>query len=77
MLRSKLETVKKLAYCYLGGTYANYVELARNMFEDIHRNQILSLLNAFPLDHKTENGGLFWSGPKRPPTALVFDPNDA
>jgi len=38
MLRAKLENVKKLALCYLGGTYGHFVELARNMFEDIHHN---------------------------------------
>jgi ubiquitin-activating enzyme E1 len=76
MLRNKLETVKKLASCYLGGSYSHFVEFARNMFEDIHHNSILGLLNAFPVDHKLENGGLFWSGPKRPPAALKFDLND-
>jgi ubiquitin-activating enzyme E1 len=36
----------------------------------------LQLLHCFPLDHKTEQGAPFWSGPKRPPQALQFDPND-
>lgn len=33
---------------------------------------IASLLYSFPLDHKTEQGQLFWSGPKRPPQVLDF-----
>jgi hypothetical protein len=36
----------------------------------------MGLLNAFPVDHKREDGGLFWSGPKRPPIPLKFDAND-
>ena len=37
---------------------------------------IASLLYSFPLDHKTEAGQLFWSGPKRPPQVLDFDPEE-
>lgn len=46
------------------------------MFEDIHSNQIKQLLYAFPLDHKTESGQPFWSGPKRPPVAINFNAED-
>jgi len=37
------------------------------MFQDVFHNNIASLLHAFPLDHKTEQGQPFWSGPKRAP----------
>ncbi len=30
----------------------------------------------YPLDAKTKDGKLFWSLPKRPPTALDFNIND-
>jgi ubiquitin-activating enzyme E1 len=33
-------------------------------------------LYCFPLEHRTEEGQLFWSNPKRPPIALTFDPSD-
>lgn len=36
----------------------------------------LQLLHNFPRDHKDSTGNLFWSGTKRAPTALEFDPND-
>ena len=46
---------------------------ARMRFEELFHNQILQLLHNFPLDMRTSAGAPFWSGPKRPPTALVFD----
>jgi len=46
------------------------------MFQDLFHNTIASLLNSFPEDQKTESGQLFWSGPKRCPMVLKFDPND-
>ena len=46
------------------------------MFQDNFHNMIASLLYNFPPDHRIESGQLFWSGPKRCPKALDFDPND-
>ena len=37
---------------------------------------IAQLLYSFPLEHKTEAVQLFWSGPKRPPQILNYDPED-
>lgn len=76
MLRGRLEIVKKLATAYFGFHYDKCVELARHMFQDIFYNQISQLLHSFPLDHKTESGQPFWSGPKRPPIPIKFDTND-
>jgi ubiquitin-activating enzyme E1 len=52
------------------------VEWARLQFEDLFRNTILQLLHNFPLDAKTSTGAPFWSGPKRPPTPLEFNPDN-
>ena len=52
------------------------MELAKTMFADVFHNMIAQLLYSFPLEHKTEGGQLFWSGPKRPPTPIVFDGED-
>lgn len=30
----------------------------------------------YPLDAKTKDGNLFWTLPKRPPTAIEFNVND-
>ena len=39
-------------------------------------NDPQQLLHVYPLDAKTKEGNLFWSLPKRPPTALEFDPKN-
>ena len=45
---------------------------ARLRFEENFHNSIAQLLHNFPLDMLTSAGAPFWSGPKRPPTPLVF-----
>ena len=52
------------------------VELAVNEFTSRFDHSIAQLVHTFPLDHRTTEGALFWSGPKRPPVALRFDAND-
>ena len=76
MLRHRLETIDKLSEAYKTGTYETCVYLARWMYEDVFHNMIAQLLYSFPLEHKTEAGQLFWSGPKRPPQILNYDPED-
>jgi ubiquitin-activating enzyme E1 len=49
---------------------------ARNQFEKQYHNAIVQLLHSFPLDTKISSGANFWSGPKRPPKPLKFDPSD-
>ena len=49
---------------------------ARTQFEKQFHNQIAQLLYNFPSDSKTSTGAAFWSGPKRAPTALKFDPKN-
>lgn len=39
-------------------------------------NNIRTLLSQFPEDKLTSAGTLFWSGAKRPPRVLQFDPKD-
>lgn len=72
----RLESVKKMVEAQQKHSYEACVELARFMFQDIFYNQIAQLLHSFPLDHKTENGKLFWSGLKRAPEPIKFDSND-
>ena len=45
----------------------------RNKFQELFHNNILQLLFNFPLDAVTSSGAPFWSGPKRPPTPIIFD----
>ena len=49
---------------------------ARGKFEEYFSNAPKQLLHNFPLDFVASSGGLFWSGHKRAPTPLVFDPNN-
>jgi len=52
------------------------IEWARERFEENYSTTILQLLHNFPPDQKTSTGAPFWSGPKRCPKALKFDPAD-
>ena len=52
------------------------IKWARNKFEKFFVNDIKQLLHVYPLDHKLENGKLFWTLPKRPPSTIAFDPNN-
>jgi ubiquitin-activating enzyme E1 len=72
----KLENVKKLIDVQQQHSYEACVEFARYTFQDIFYNQIAQLLHSFPLDHKTENGKLFWSGLKRAPEPIAFKSSD-
>lgn len=57
-------------------TYDDCIRLARNNFQDNYHNQISQLLHNFPPDHKTNEGGDFWSGSKRCPKPLIFNIDD-
>lgn len=76
LLRSKLETVDKIAREFNSASHESCVKLARNMFQDLFHNMIAQLLYTFPADHKTESGVLFWSGLKRLPKILNFSDLD-
>ncbi|KYQ91301.1 ubiquitin activating enzyme E1 [Tieghemostelium lacteum] len=58
-------------------SFKDCVTIARVKFEKLFNFAIKELLKAYPLDLKTKEGTLFWSSPKRPPTALVYDSTDA
>jgi len=53
------------------------VNMAVNLFHDFFYTQIAQLLHNFPRDHMTTEGLPFWSGPKRAPTPIKLDSNDA
>jgi ubiquitin-activating enzyme E1 len=56
--------------------FAKCVELAVNEFTSRFDHSISQLIHTFPLDHRTTEGALFWSGPKRPPTPIKFNAGD-
>jgi len=47
------------------------------MFEADYDHSIRDLLSLFPPGHKDTAGNPFWSGPKRCPNPLTFDPEAA
>lgn len=49
---------------------------ARLQFEEKFNNDIRQLLFSLPKDHTTSTGQPFWSGPKRAPDPLTFNPED-
>jgi len=49
---------------------------ARVCFEELFANNVKQLLHNFPLDRLTAAGTPFWSGAKKPPTPIAFDPSD-
>ncbi|RXM94282.1 Ubiquitin-like modifier-activating enzyme 1 [Acipenser ruthenus] len=56
--------------------WADCVSWARCHWESCYRNNIQQLLHCFPSDKVTSSGLPFWSGPKRCPHPLIFNPNN-
>jgi len=52
------------------------IEWARIQFQENFDNTITQLLFNFPPDQVTSSGAPFWSGPKRCPKAVKFDPSE-
>ena len=57
-------------------TFEDCVQWARNLFEKQYNNAIQQLLFNFPKDSVSSSGTPFWSGPKRAPDPLKFDPEN-
>ncbi len=57
-------------------SFQDCVTWARLKFEDYYSNTIKQLLYNFPKDSVTSSGTAFWSGPKRAPDPITFDPNN-
>jgi len=58
-------------------SFADCVKWARLLFEDYFHNTIAQLLFNFPPGQITSSGAPFWSGPKRCPKPIKFDPCDS
>ena len=71
-----MEEIKKIVDLKKSADFQKCVEVAREYFDGYFTNQILNLLHIFPHDHKDSSGHLFWSGPKRAPNPVYFNPND-
>lgn len=74
--RETLETIRTYLTTERPRTFEDCIAWARMLFETEFSNKILQLLHNFPKDAETSTGTPFWSGPKRAPDALKFDPNN-
>jgi ubiquitin-activating enzyme E1 len=59
-----------------GGEFKNCVAVAKGIFETKFDHDIRDLISLFPEDHLDKHGQPFWSGPKRCPSPITFDPED-
>merc|ERR1719339_160206 len=72
-----LQTVLKLIVKEKPDNFNDCVAWARLTWQELFHNQIAQLLHNFPPDQVTSTGSPFWSGPKKCPKVLDFDPEDA
>ncbi|EDO33332.1 predicted protein [Nematostella vectensis] len=70
------DSVKKCLVDERPKDFAGCVSWARHLFQEYYHNTIKQLLFNFPADQMTSSGQPFWSGPKRCPHPLVFDPRE-
>lgn len=73
-----LETLESIEKAVLGkpNNFQDCVAWARLLFQEYFDNQITQLLFNFPPNQVTSSGAPFWSGPKRCPKPVKFDPNE-
>ena len=74
--KDTLDTVYNFLVAEKPISFSQCVAWARLKFEEVYHNNIMQLLFNFPKDSVTSTGQPFWSGPKRAPEPLVFDPNN-
>ena len=74
--KETLETIRNYLTTERPRTFTDCIAWARRQFETEFVNKIQQLLHHFPKDSTTSSGTLFWSGPKRAPDPLKFDPNN-
>ena len=75
-VRSTIEEIKRLIDLKKSADFSKCIDIARRYFEEYFNHSIQNLIHIFPNDHKDKDGNLFWSGPKRAPSAIPFNPED-
>lgn len=75
-VRSAMEDIKRIVDLKKSADFQKCVEVAREHFEKLFNHDIANLLHIFPVNHLDKDGQPFWSGPKRAPTPIPFDPSD-
>ncbi|KAJ1974171.1 E1 ubiquitin-activating protein [Dimargaris xerosporica] len=75
--KEALESIRDFLVTDKPQYFEQCVQWARLKFEKYYNNDIRQLLFNFPPDAVTSSGQPFWSGPKRAPTPIDFDPTNA
>lgn len=70
-----LEQVKDALIDSKPTTVEDCVKWSRLLFQEHYHDNIAQLLHSFPPDQVTDQGAKFWSGTKRCPHVLQFDPS--
>lgn len=73
----ELQQLEKILIKEKCDNFEQCVHWAKNLFQESFHNIIKQLLFNFPPEHKATNGLPFWSGPKRCPHPVEFDPNNS
>lgn len=74
--KETLETIRNYLTTERPRTFEDCIAWARLLFETEFSNKVQQLLYNFPKDSTTSTGMPFWSGAKRAPDALKFDPSN-
>jgi len=74
--KQTLETLRDFLVTDKPLSFDDCIIWARYQFEKQFNNAIQQLLYNFPKDSQTSSGQPFWSGPKRAPDPLRFDPSN-
>lgn len=74
--KETLETIRNCLTTERPRTFEDCIAWARMIFETEFANKVQQLLHNFPKDSETSAGQPFWSGPKRAPDPIIFDPNN-
>jgi len=72
----KLTAVKEIVNIRANASMLLCAQEARKYFEGLYDHGIRDLKALLPDDHKDSSGNPFWSGPKRSPQVVTFDPED-
>ncbi|RYP72227.1 hypothetical protein DL771_004357 [Monosporascus sp. 5C6A] len=75
--KATLETIRDYLVTDKPLSFEDCIIWARMLFEKQYNNAIQQLLYNFPKDSVSSSGTPFWSGPKRAPDPLKFDPKNS
>eukprot|EP00917_Polyrhabdina_sp_WS-2016_P025825 GHVP01055529.1.p1 GENE.GHVP01055529.1~~GHVP01055529.1.p1 ORF type:complete len:1089 (+),score=196.83 GHVP01055529.1:88-3267(+) len=76
-IKHRLEKIIALANLFQPGiTIQDIAFDGCEQFTKMFNYDIAQLLHNFPFDHKTSDGSMFWSGPKREPEVITYSSED-